>query len=496
MILPLSGALSSRCRGKFTIFIGLAKPRTRWQTMLDRLFFISLVLNATGLFRFIAPQIGVTIGYVSLALLAFNCVYLIAKADYTVPILLRGGMGRWLLVLLVWPLLTLLYAPAFDLREVGLQLYFFTLFLGTVVYCAGNGLPAMYRMLTISLVVTIVGMPLSMMAPQYFEAVAALAEAQSEVMGRPIGFYMQPNSLAISLCLIFIAWFALRKIKSVSSEVVVILIFLGLQLLTGSRMGVLVGVGIAGIVLMYNWPKRLIRGRLIYTGGLLLICLGASVAGLRTYLAVVSDTGYRQQGDLLDRMESIVTFRINPTGDLVEDTSLSARFDTQANYLELVLDRPWLGYGFGSDVYYQDTGQIWISAHSQALTYAFEYGVLNPLVVCLVVLSLYWKRGRRSVEHALDSNSVGQFVAAFLVLFAYASVTEARVFYIVLGLVFAMVQYSKHLFEYDEETGRLGAMLSREAIRLRRRQFASSEKQVSPARRPGPDNQAQEFASS
>ena len=33
--------------------------------MIDKLFFVVLILNATGLFRFIAPQVGVSIGQVS-----------------------------------------------------------------------------------------------------------------------------------------------------------------------------------------------------------------------------------------------------------------------------------------------------------------------------------------------------------------------------------------------------------------------------------------------
>ena len=47
--------------------------------MLDKLFFIFLILNATGLFRFLAPQFGVEIGQVSLVLLIFNFLYILAK---------------------------------------------------------------------------------------------------------------------------------------------------------------------------------------------------------------------------------------------------------------------------------------------------------------------------------------------------------------------------------------------------------------------------------
>ena len=142
---------------------------------------------------------------------------------------------------------------------------------------------------------------------------------------------------------------------------------------------------------------------------------------------------------------------------MAEDVSLEARLATQANYLRLIQQRPFLGHGFGSDIYYRETGRIWLSAHSQALTSAFEYGVFYPVVLCLVTASLHRWRSRIAVERALATNSVAQFVAASVVLFAYASVTHARVFYVALGMICALVQYPNLSLEYAEKIGRPGA---------------------------------------
>lgn len=43
-------------------YADFAGSRRAGAAMLDKLFFISLVLNASGLFRFVAPQVGVAIG--------------------------------------------------------------------------------------------------------------------------------------------------------------------------------------------------------------------------------------------------------------------------------------------------------------------------------------------------------------------------------------------------------------------------------------------------
>ena len=55
--------------------------------MLNRLFFVILVLNATGLFAFLAPQLGVEILVVSLAFLGLQVIYLAANREGNLSIL-------------------------------------------------------------------------------------------------------------------------------------------------------------------------------------------------------------------------------------------------------------------------------------------------------------------------------------------------------------------------------------------------------------------------
>jgi hypothetical protein len=437
--------------------------------MLNKLLFLSLILGTSGLFRFVAPQVGVSIGQVTLVLFVLNSLYLVAKADHAIPMLLHRGMGRWLCLLLLWPLATVVYAPSIAFREIGLQFYFFSLFFSTVVYIRLNGLPTFYRMLTISLVITLIGMPLSVMAPGYFEDATMAADARLDQLGRPIGFFLQPNRLAFCLCWIFIAWYALWPRKSASREVVAIIAFLGAELLTGSRGGVLVATGIVVVLLSHNWLTRLIRGRLIYTGVLLLFCLAAGIVGLRAYLGTLSDAGNRRHGDLIDRMEGMVDFRFSPEGSLADDVSLEHRISTQEAYLHYVLEEPVFGRGLGSNGNYLETGRISLSAHSEALTRAFEYGIFYPIAMWLAVGSLYKKRQRKAVEQGLGTNAVTQFCVAFAAIFGYASVMEeGRVFCIVLGLFYSIVHYPIFLFHLDENTGSYGAPLTRAEIREQR----------------------------
>lgn len=452
--------------------------------MIDKLFFVVLILNATGLFRFIAPQVGVSIGQVSLVLLVLNIFYLVAKIRYSKPLFLRVGMGGWLFVLLLWPLLTLLYAPSFDVREIGLLLYYFSLFFGSVVYTVSNGLGAMRRVMFVSLIVTIVGMPLSMMAPQYFEAVGALANARTVEQGRAIGFFMQPNRLAVAFGFLFIAWFALWKRKNSLLEVPVVMAFLFAMLITGSRIGILIAVITVALILTYSWRKRFASGRYLLKMSILIACLAGGIIGTRYYLSSKSDSVARREYDLIDRVETLLSFKLSH-GSIKEDKSVQERMDAQAVYLSLVKSKPLLGHGFGSDIHYKKNGTITLSAHSTALTLAMEYGVLYPFVFGLLCFSLYAKRSRRAVEKVFGTNSVVQFIAVLLFLFVVTGGTlDNRVFYVVFGMIFAAIYYPRYVFSCDETTGRICAYLPRRDISRRFAQRKISRKKLEPLASP------------
>lgn len=433
--------------------------------MINKLFFIVLILNATSLFAFLAPQFGVTIGTISLVLLALNVYYLIVKIRYFVPLFLRGGMGGWLFVLVLWPLCTVVYAPSFNIREIGLTLYYFSLFFGTVVYTVANGLPAIHRVMSISLIISVVGMALSMLMLDYFEAVALLAAGSTEFEERPFGFFMQPNILAQGLGILFIGWFSLLQRKNGLSEVVAILAFLLVMLLTGSRLGILIAVITVTVSLAYSWRKRLRSKRYLLKICLLTICLAGGVIGTRHYLSIVGNSVNRREYDLIDRMETMLSFKLSKDGSLKNDASIKKRFATQAIYVSLINEKPLLGHGFGSDTYYLENGSISLSAHSDALTHAMEYGVLYVFVFALLMLQLYWQRNRRGVERVFQTNSISQFVAVVMFLFVVGSFLNLRTFYVVFGMFFAAVYCPHLLFKYDSESGGPQSCMSRKDIR-------------------------------
>lgn len=432
--------------------------------LIDKLFFVILILNATGLFSFIAPQIGVSIGQVSVVLLGINILYLIAKIRYIKVLFSRGRMWGWLFVLGFWPLLTVLHAPSFEVRQIGLQLYFVTLFTGAAVYAINNGLQAVHRVLSVSLVITVFGLVMSLIAPQYFEAVSELASAEILREERSFGFLLQPNQLAVSMIFLFIGWFALCRFERTFLSVLAILTFLFAMLLTGSRTGMLMAVIIVVFIQLNAWKRKWMSGRFVLTTGVLIACLLGGAIGINYYLSSVGSPDIALGGDLKDRIGMFLSFRFSSEGDLTEDTSVQLRLMTQTVYWALVMEKPFLGHGFGSDIHYLETGPIFLSAHSDALRCAMEYGLIYSIIFALLMIQTYLIRCRHEIEKVLQTNAVGQFAFVTVLLFIVASIMDSRTFYVILGIFLAQLYCPRHIFRFEEKTGRIDAILSRREI--------------------------------
>jgi O-antigen ligase len=159
-----------------------------------------------------------------------------------------------------------------------------------------------------------------------------------------------------------------------------------------------------------------------------------------------------------------LSFRLSSEGDLTEDTSVQLRLMTQTVYWALVMEKPFLGHGFGSDIHYLETGPIFLSAHSDALRCAMEYGFIYSIIFALLMIQTYLIRCRHEIEKVLQTNAVGQFAFVTVLLFIVASIMDSRTFYVILGIFLAQLYCPRHIFRFEEKTGRIDAILSRREI--------------------------------
>jgi hypothetical protein len=433
--------------------------------MIDKLFSILLVVNVTGLFGFIAPQVGLSIGHVTFVMLVLNLLYLFARLEYSSILLLHGKVGGWMFVLMAWPLLTMLYTVSIQLREAGLLIYYFTLFLGALVYTAANGLRAMERVMLLSCAVTLFGLVASMVVPEYFWSVASLAGAhrlQNE--GRAFGFFLQPNSLAVSMGILFVGWFGIWSRKTPAREVVAIGVLFVAMLLTGSRTGILMAVITTGLILLPSRMKGLGNSKYMVRAVLLAIGGFAGLIAVGQYLSQAGGEDNRR-ADLLNRIQTMASFQVSDDGSVQHDGSVKERLQAQMLYVNQIRLKPLFGHGLGSETYYKANLTLVKTAHSQVIISTMQIGLIYSVVFVVMFLQFHQKVNRKEVERLLETSVVTQFVCIVLLLFMInGDLLSNRAFYALFGVVYGAVCLPQYIFRRDPETGQLLGILTKSEI--------------------------------
>lgn len=410
----------------------------------DRIFFVVLLLNLTGLFSFIAPLFGVNIAIVSLVLLALNCFYLTVNYKVALRVFRKKHILYWFIFLVCWPLLATTYAQVKNFRELVLQMYYFTLLFATAIYLLRNGFKAFHRLVTVAVAVTIFGLILSLFMEDFFQSVASITYNDLEYGGRAYGFFMQPNQAARNFILLFIAWFAgLRKTKTH----IVFLSLLGLLVLvslTGSRGGFV--VAFAAVFLIFinksirvRKPfKILILPKYIIT---LLLVLGCFLACIPLVLNFLSANLPKQVSsfDVTDRIKAISQMKLAEE-DSKGRSTIAGRLEVFERYLAMIYEHPILGNGFGSTTIFQDEGILGRSSHNQYLEIAFETGVFRLVFYLFLLVAIHIDPRRKRIEQSLHTNSYVQFLTVVVLAGMVSNtVLDSRVLYCVLGCFIAML---------------------------------------------------------
>lgn len=403
--------------------------------MIANWFALILILNATDLFRFVAPQLGVEIGTVSAVLLVINLGYLFCNWP-TLMIVLRDRQAQaWCLIFGIIPAFASSYSVTFSVREIGLHGLCCTLFLSAIVFAITRGMQACRHVLLLSFCLGIFGCVLSFLSPGYFNAVADLAGANLEVGERAFGFFLQPNSAAGGLLYLYIGLCGFFVAKTRSPHYVFLVAFLVLGLMTGSRMV----IAIAGIIVGLSFLGRGAIGQRKGTQITQAILIGVSLAvavSFVNWLTRDSDSG------LAKRVRMVSSLQLTSASSIRDDISLQGRLVAQQRFVRLIAERPLMGYGTGADLFLRDQGVLPASAHSEALSRGLEFGVLYVLLLMSMVWRLFRTASRRTLETMSFSPFIMQFCVAFGVLFVANHVSlNVRAFYVVLGFVFAATRF-------------------------------------------------------
>lgn len=415
------------------------------RSLVEPMFAAVLVVSLSSLFRVLAPAMGVTIATVSAVLAMLTAAYLVYHTPLTLRLLRKKRLVKWFALLLIWPLATVVYAPDVDLRSIGLQVHFATLFWATIVFVQVNTWRRLHVVVAVSLLLSVPGVFASWVTPAVFEDAARLAEETVNQQGRGFGFFLQPNRASASVLLLFVVYLSGiggRTLLSFSLVSVGMLASIGL---TGSRGGLLTTLAVLGLLTFIVLREASAQGRVRLTRPLrvtataLVLLLGVSSA----FIGVTSMGSRLSQGTESAELGRRLTFLTDASalGELSDETSVAARLLYQAQYVSFIADRPLPGYGLGAASAFQDAGLLLNSSHNVFLETAFAFGLLYPM---LLIYSLYRLADVKHFARLPERNAgtVGfafVFATAMLCLLSNTLLDE-RTFLVLLGAVVALTE--------------------------------------------------------
>lgn len=373
-----------------------------------------IIMNLTYTYTYAAGILGIPFLLFGLGMLVIFAGYILINADKLQELLRIPLVLGYLILFVVIPIFSVLYAPIFIPRFVGYQVMTGGLFLATIIYIRNEGVNSFAKLILFAWMVSVFGIVVSYFAPGFFANAAALrAEARagggfgtgeltigSARLGRAFGFYLQPNraSYALLLQTVIVTTFLFHSRPF--WRYLVLGVTFGTILLTGSRGGVVVFCVVLGVVLL-NEMFLGVRGR----GGQRKPFMTVIPSYIAFFLiALCAFFGLQQIGILgqsgetaIDRIVEMIT-----GDDLLYDTSVQARLLAQQNYLSGIAESPIIGHGLVSSTYDREVrGLMTHSSHNSFLEAAYEFGVPVALGMYVWMIVLATRRQSKQLRRAM-----------------------------------------------------------------------------------------------
>lgn len=231
----------------------------------------------------------------------------------------------------------------------------------------------MFLLFLYSLLFTIVSGFFSIFNPFYFKQFAEIVNSLTFYGGRAFGFYMQPNSLAFAINIMYIGLIALgSKEKYVIYLYPLIFIIL---LTTGSRSN-FVGFVIISLFLfnflMKNHKKEILKTTLMLIPILLILFT-------LTFEYLSKTFQNREYEGMLTRASNILALNQDSIDKDFKSGSMAERLHYQQKYETLISQAPFFGYGFGIQQDLIDSGELEGAAHNAIYEILLQGGIIYLL---------------------------------------------------------------------------------------------------------------------
>lgn len=276
-----------------------------------------------------------------------------------------------LVILIVAPILNMGLHGKFDLSRFLLNILLFLTALFGFQIVRKLRIENIGRLLKLGIIFNIIFGVVSILNPNFFTPYAELTSSLNFYFGRAYGFFLQPNAFAYGLLINIILLYGLTQHSDKKPSKVYLYLGILLIILSGSRIGIAFSI----LFLAYfNYMFFNLKNVTIL------------IAGVITSIIILSSLIIELQlEETLTRLESI------RSGSISTDNSLNDRLEYQIKYLEVIKNKPFFGYGFGSTPKLKETGVIIDVAHQTHLDQLLEGGIFQYLLFIIFLLWLGMK---------------------------------------------------------------------------------------------------------
>ncbi len=310
-------------------------------------------------------------------ILSFSSNYRIKVDSYWFPTLV--------VFLFIVPLIVMALTGNLDLRVSLLNLFFLFVFWLTLLVGLNFGKAFLMIVTIASFIFTVVAGLISTFFFELFSPFAELTNSEAFYWGRAFGFYLQPNSLAIAINMLYLLIFGLSK----KVNLIIYLFPLALVgiLAAGSRTNML---GFF-IINMAVFLLSLRNSEISLKKPVIRVLIGSIAILISTAPYLFEKLSGEEFKYLTERL--IYTVEIvsesGASDKVSEDTSVQDRLNYQLSYLKAIDKKPFLGYGFGVQESMIENGLLKGSSHNSFLEYLLQGGLFY--FFCFALFSLmFW----------------------------------------------------------------------------------------------------------
>ena len=345
----------------------------------------------------------------------------------------RGWLKQLLYFVIVAPVLVSLLTRNLDINILLLQLFYFVIFLQAYLFYSNYEKKITFYLFLSSLLFTIAFGFLSVINPSLFMHYGEIINALSFYGGRAFGFYMQPNSLALAINIMFIGIIILAP-KEKYIIYLYPLVFVAM-LANGSRSN-FAGFAIISLFLFLylikKYKKEILKALRI------LIPLSIIIVYLSTdYLTkIFQDSRYEA---LSSRISSILLLDDNALKKDIESGSIAVRLNYQKYYEKLIAESPLIGHGFVIQHDLMSSGKLKGSAHNSVYEILLQGGVVYLMFFIYFMIFMiknYFFIIRKNIEN--KRLLLGYKIFLFFMVFSFFFTTtffSERFIYVFLAII-------------------------------------------------------------